>query len=364
MSSDSLLKRTDPNKFIALIFGFFMIFNLLMIMPVNVMADTVDDQILVKSTLSHHAIDLSDAVFMLVSFSTYFDTNYGEPIYVELFNSQTPKTVTNFLNYVLSNAYENTIFHRSVENFIIQGGGFILDNNGKIGVVSDNVPVENEPGISNTRGTIAMAKIGGNPNSATNQWFFNVGDNSANLDEQNGGFTVFGKVINDKGLLIMDEINGLPTKNYSQTHSAFTDFPVIEYGDQVFVINANIKQISNFSFAITDYNPDFATVSISDNILDIRSPGIKNGASEIKVTATAQDGPTLTHTFYIVTEFPGDINSDQSINIPDVILNLKLLSKKGSIQSPLEPNIFINNTPGLSDAIYILQRACGNSQPL
>ena len=115
-----------------------------------------------------------------------------------------PLTVQNFLNYVNDGDYVNTIIHRSVPGFIVQGGGFtaeglaeLLNTNtnpaNAIGVIPSDPPVVNEFSSerSNLRGTIAMAKLGGDPDSATNQWFFNLADNSTNLDNQNGGFTVF-----------------------------------------------------------------------------------------------------------------------------------------------------------------------------
>ena len=88
-------------------------------------------------------------------------------------------------------SYANSIFHRSVANFVIQGGGFRITSPTNIDSIPSDPPVVNEYKVSNTRGTIAMAKLGGDPNSATNQWFFNLRDeNATNLDFQNGGFTV------------------------------------------------------------------------------------------------------------------------------------------------------------------------------
>ena len=118
-------------------------------------------------------------------------------INVLLFNqtAAAPLSVNNFQNYVNNGSYTNTIIQRSVPNFVIQGGGFTV-NNLAVGTIPSNAAVQNEFSLqrSNLRGTIAFAKVGGNPNSATNQWFFNLGNNSANLDNQNGGFTVFGQV--------------------------------------------------------------------------------------------------------------------------------------------------------------------------
>ncbi|MGO2348421.1 peptidylprolyl isomerase [Pseudoalteromonas nigrifaciens] len=119
-------------------------------------------------------------------------------IKVNLFDQQTPKTVANFLSYVGDAAYNQTVIHRSVKDFIIQGGGFTYSDG--FDRITTKPAVINEPIYSNVKGTIAMAKLGGNPNSATSQWFFNLKDNSAGnpkLDTQNGGFTVFGQIMDD-----------------------------------------------------------------------------------------------------------------------------------------------------------------------
>ena len=102
-----------------------------------------------------------------------------------------PLTVQNFLNYVNKGAYNNSFFHRSVANFVVQGGGFQWVNGAAQAIPSDK-PVKNEYSASNIRGTLAMAKVGGDPDSATNQWFFNTINNASNLNNNNGGFTVFG----------------------------------------------------------------------------------------------------------------------------------------------------------------------------
>ena len=138
-------------------------------------------------------------------------TSLGD-IDIQLMDEAAPATVSNFLAYVASGAYVNSFLHRSVPGFIIQGGGYRWStaSNG-VASVAANPAVINEYSASrsNLRGTIAMAKLGSDPNSATNQWFFNLANNSANLDHQNGGFTVFGQVT-DAGLQVVDAIAALP----------------------------------------------------------------------------------------------------------------------------------------------------------
>ena len=145
-------------------------------------------------------------------------------IEIELLAEDAPKTVANFMNYIDNNRYDNAFIHRSVDGFIIQGGGFTFSA-GTATAIPTFPPVVNEFGVSNTRGTVAMAKLSNQPDSATSQWFINLADNSANLDNQNGGFTVFARVVGD-GMDIVDAINQLPTTNAG---GAFTDLPVIDF---------------------------------------------------------------------------------------------------------------------------------------
>jgi len=131
---------------------------------------------------------------------------------IELFDTLAPETVANFLNYVNAGDYDGTFIHRSDPGFVLQMGGYIFDPaQGDFFAegtshIPEDPPVMNEFGMSNVRGTIAMAKLGGDPNSATSEFFFNLADNSENLDNQNGGFTVFAQVIS--GLDVIDAIAG------------------------------------------------------------------------------------------------------------------------------------------------------------
>ncbi len=145
---------------------------------------------------------------------------------VVLYDAAAPRTIANFLAYVNSNAYKNSFIHRSVPGFIIQGGGYVWDDaSSNVLGVPQNAPIANEfsTSRSNRRGTIAMAKLGGDPNSATSQWYINLADNAASLDTQNGGFTVFGEV-SAASMAVVDAIALLPLVNAG---SAFDTLPII-----------------------------------------------------------------------------------------------------------------------------------------
>ncbi|MCK5719262.1 MAG: peptidyl-prolyl cis-trans isomerase [Thiomargarita sp.] len=126
-------------------------------------------------------------------------------IVIQLNQEKAPKTVANFLTYVNAGFYDGTIFHRIINNFMIQGGGFTPNFQQK----TTNKPIANEAnnGLKNVRGSIAMARTG-NPHSATSQFFININDN-AFLDykaanQRGWGYTVFGKVV--EGMEIVNKI--------------------------------------------------------------------------------------------------------------------------------------------------------------
>ena len=134
-------------------------------------------------------------------------TSLGD-IVVELDAAKAPKTVDNFLLYVKAGHYDGTIFHRVIENFMIQGGGMKPDLSEK--PTRAPIPLESRSGLANVRGTLAMARTM-DPNSATAQFFINVKDN-AFLDQANArdgnGYAVFGKVV--AGMDVVDKIKAVP----------------------------------------------------------------------------------------------------------------------------------------------------------
>lgn len=141
--------------------------------------------------------------------SVQFQTSAGDFV-VELNAEKAPKTVDNFLQYVNDKHYESTIFHRVIDGFMVQGGGFTAAMVQK--PTRAPIALEASNGLRNDRGTIAMARSG-NPNSATSQFFINVVDNAGlNAPQPDGfGYAVFGKV--SSGMETIDKIRMLPTGN-------------------------------------------------------------------------------------------------------------------------------------------------------
>nr|WP_239024279.1 peptidylprolyl isomerase [Ramlibacter humi] len=138
-----------------------------------------------------------------------FATSQGDFV-VELFPDKAPKTVENFLQYVRDKHYDGTIFHRVIDGFMVQGGGFTPQMQQK--PTRAPVPLEAGNGLKNDKYTVAMARTA-NPNSATAQFFVNVADNrNLNAPLPDGyGYTVFGKVVS--GMDTIDKIKGVPTGN-------------------------------------------------------------------------------------------------------------------------------------------------------
>lgn len=130
-------------------------------------------------------------------------------VLVELWPDVAPCSVNNFLAYVESGRYDGTFIHRTVDSFVIQGGGFFYDApSDSFASILRDPSVLNEPGASNLRGTIAMARVGGQVDSATSEFFVNLADNVF-LDSVDEGFTVFGAVL-EPSMDVVDAIAALP----------------------------------------------------------------------------------------------------------------------------------------------------------
>lgn len=162
---------------------------------------------MIKSLLSAGFALLLAAPIALAGPRVYMETSLGD-IVLELNEEQAPKTVENFLYYVHEGFYAGTIFHRVIDGFMIQGGGFTEDFQQK--PTRPPIPNEAQNGLKNTRGSIAMARTP-DPHSATAQFFINVGDNpSLDYPSPDGwGYTVFGRVV--KGMDVVDEIRQVST---------------------------------------------------------------------------------------------------------------------------------------------------------
>ncbi len=139
------------------------------------------------------------------------ETSHGS-IVLSLDDAKAPITVKNFLEYVDAGHYDGTIFHRVIDGFMIQGGGFTPDMQQK--ATRANIKNEWRNGLKNKRGAIAMARLGGNPDSASSQFFINVKDNAFLDQPQSDGaaYAAFGEVV--KGMDTVDKIKVVKTKNH------------------------------------------------------------------------------------------------------------------------------------------------------
>ena len=171
------------------------------------------------------------------------------PIDLTLLDTEAPLTVANFLAYVRGGDYTNVFFHRSARlpapslaPFVIQAGAFKWTGAGSIERVTTRGNVRNEfsAARSNLRGTVAMAKVAGDPHSASSQWFVNLNNNSANLDNQNGGFTVFARVT-APGMATADQIAALPVVNGGTN---FAELPVANWTNGTEITRTNVVHLT------------------------------------------------------------------------------------------------------------------------
>jgi cyclophilin family peptidyl-prolyl cis-trans isomerase len=227
-------------------------------------------------------------------------TNLG-PFDIILFPDATPFTVDNFLKYVDADLYQDMFFHRAPPGFVVQGGGFKHTTAGGYARISTYPAVVNEPGLTNIRGTVAMAKLPNDPNSATSQFFVNRANNAGNLDSQNGGFTVFGRVA-DPGMTLIDQIGTLPISDYTINVGGndilFEDFPVNAASAPVTPNPAELVKVSSvtdvpiLTYTVTSQNSAVATAVL--NGTNVVITGVATGSTTIEVKATDLDGLHVT----------------------------------------------------------------------
>jgi cyclophilin family peptidyl-prolyl cis-trans isomerase len=284
---------------------------------------TIPDATLYRGA-SAEVIDLSKYFTDPDSTGIRLTTALG-PITLGLYDKETPLTVANFLHYIDTGRYLVTdpvtglpapvFFHRSVKDFVIQTGGYLATSSPDAGAdvlrptpVVEYLPVKNEAGISNVRGTVAMALLPGAPDSATDQWFINLADNSKSLDGDMG-FTVFAKVLGN-GMAVADAIGALPIFDFSQVSpaGAFASLPLRDYtqadydaGTPVSPENAvtipSMTRTVPLGFTATSDHPGLATATISGTNLLVTPKGL--GTASITVTGTDADGATVSQTFQV-----------------------------------------------------------------
>lgn len=195
-------------------------------------------------------------------------------------------------------------------NFIIQGGGARPIFSGAPPTSWANIPVQtpvpNEPGLSNRRGTIALAKLGGDPDSATSEWFLNMGTNNPfNLDFQNGGFSAFGEIVGGEGLGVALALNNLPRATSYQslitgtTGVSLESIPVLQSpppgipGSNTFVRTTSITEVEPVAVTVVSITPStILNAAVYGTELFVRSKG-PSGVATLTLRATNVDGNTV-----------------------------------------------------------------------
>ena len=254
-----------------------------------------------------------------VTISTYPDGSSSN-FWVQLFDHDKPATVENFIHYITSGAYSNMFFDRDVTNFVLQGGDYVTSDRATNGLNVNYVStgtnifpsqVDSEfnvgPLIHNRFGTLAMALQSGNPNSATSAFFFNLADNSSYLDTNNGGFTVFGRIISGTNVLqngtnILQYFNTLsaPSNGISVYFPNATNLPV-NYDGTNEPNDANFFYC-DFAFQTT---PPVDTTPPTVSIAFPAPNAALSNAGPLTVLGTAWDDVGLAEVFCVLTPLTG-----------------------------------------------------------
>ena len=242
--------------------------------------------------------------FVRLDYNLTLNSRSRDTAFIQVFDDR-PLTSANFMQYVNLDKYDGMFMHRLSRSFVIQGGGFYpvivdepppvnasLDPNAKVDL--DNNPATPNPMVmneysltpvrSNVRGTLAMARVGGQPNSATSEWFVNLKDNSF-LDTVDGGFTVFASVLGD-GMSLFDAFNGLSIFNLNpdvddngtRDGGPFYNYQAPAGTDGVPVLNNNLVQLQDAERIDYLGLGSTTTVPIGGLTFDARDSFIDTGA--------------------------------------------------------------------------------------
>ncbi|HUR58193.1 MAG TPA: peptidylprolyl isomerase [Opitutaceae bacterium] len=251
-----------------------------------------------------------------------FDTVLGR-FNVELRADVAPRHVANFLTYIQVNAYANSFFHRidSVDPVnsaigIVQGGGFRVAGGNSVAEVPKFAPVPLEYNLPNARGSLAAARTSDNVNTATSEFFFNVRDNSTNLNQSNGGgYTVFGRVIGN-GMTVVDAIAALQRVNAGGPF--FTQLPVRNYAGGE-VTSANLALVNSvsaasifptgagaslLSFSTQSSAPGVVQASLSGSTLTLTPGGNGNATITVRAVDTENNFAEATFSVNVTTTAP------------------------------------------------------------
>ena len=244
---------------------------------------------------------------------------------VELFTDAAPQTVANFLQYVSAGSYTDTIFHKVKRNASgtstsLLGGAFSVTG-GAVNFITTFGNVANEFSLPDTRGTIAMYKQHDSPDSASDQWFFNVTDNSAKFgSDNNGGYTVFGRIIG-KGMERVDGISSLKTYDISSLVDigAFKKTPLYNYDPSQpvaannLVVATSIAELPLVSqgkgspgalkiTVLENTNPGVVSADVSGDTLILKYAAGQTGTSSITLQAKDQAKTKTPFTFNVTVQ--------------------------------------------------------------
>ena len=260
--------------------------------------------------------------------------------HIETFDEVTPVSAQNFLDLIIGGNFENSIFHRLEPGFVLQGGGFRFDGDDtQLSSVENFGTIINEfdnwfdpelGGLAagtplNVRGTLSYARLGGDPDSATSQFFVNLNDNSENLDNQNGGFTVFARIIYD-GLDVIDQLAASTIVNAG---GAFATLPVVDLEEGQFIERPNLLQttssiVDELSYEVTvTAGGEYLDATITDGVLTLSGTEAANsttGQATVVVAATDLAGNVVEETFQVAIGVPAVVPAAVSVTGPVAVV--------------------------------------------